>query len=123
MKIEMERTGGVGNIRLAAAVDTASRQLVFGAARRSRTLAPEEARQLEAGVEAARFFELPSVLRGPRPDPDRFEYTVTLEADGRRHTVRASEAAVPPALRALLDDLTRLAMGKPLSATEGGARR
>ena len=93
MKIQFERTGGVAGLRLIATVDAGA-------------LALEEARKLQAMVEEARFFELPSTLSHVQPGADRFQYTVTVEIQGRRHTVEIAEGAAPPRLRPLLDRLT-----------------
>ena len=93
MKIEFERTGGIAGLRLTATVHADA-------------LAPEEARKLQAMVEEARFFELPSTLSHVQPGADRFQYTVTVEIQGRRHTVEIAEGAAPPRLRPLLDRLT-----------------
>ena len=63
-------------------------------------------------VEAAGFFELPEELAGPGGGADRFLYTLTVEMDGRRHTVRTAEAAAPAALRSLIRWLTNTARAR-----------
>lgn len=73
------------------------------------TLPPEDARALQEMVNAAGFFELPAMITGSAAGADRFQYTVTVEAAGRRHTVRTSDAAAPASLRPLLEWLTQTA--------------
>lgn len=91
MRIELRRSGGfAGNIRRPPLVaDTA-------------TLPEEEARELEALVEAA--------LAGARPSPapagvDRMQLELAVEHDGGRRSAAFDEAAAPEALRELLKRL------------------
>jgi hypothetical protein len=60
-------------------------------------------------VDAARFFDLPAVIASPTPGADRFQYKITVEAEGRRHTVEVGEAAVPGNLQPLIQRLITLA--------------
>lgn len=90
MRISFERTGGFAGISRTTTVDTA-------------TLPPEEANQLRQLVEAADFFHLPATITPPTPQPDRFQYQLTVEENGQQHTVRVSEQAAPDALRRLLE--------------------
>jgi hypothetical protein len=112
MRINFERSGGFANIRLTAEADTDARELIFGAARVKRSLSPDEARNLEEMVKAADFFNLPAATTRPTQGADRFQYVVSVEVDGKRHTVQISEAVTSATLRPLLDFLTKLAMGK-----------
>jgi hypothetical protein len=112
MRIHFERSGGFANIRLSAEADTDARELIFGAARVKRSLSAEEARKLEEMVKAADFFNSPAAATRPAQGADRFQYIVTVEVGGKRHTVQTSEAVAPAGLRPLLDFLTKLAMGK-----------
>jgi len=96
MRIHFERTGGFAGMRMTATVNTES-------------LSSEEARDLQEMVEAAGFFDLPAVITTPTPGADRFYYKLTVEAEGRQHTVEMGEAAVPEALRPLLQRLTAVA--------------
>ena len=111
MKIHFERSGGFANIRLTAEADTDARELIFGAARVKKSLSPDEARNLEAMVKAADFFNLPATTQ-PAQGADRFQYVLTVESGGKRHTVQTSEASATPGLRPFFDFLTKLAMGK-----------
>ena len=96
MRIEFERSGGFAGMRLRATVQTTA-------------LPAEEAREIEALVLAADFFNLPRVLSAPRPGADMFCYEVSVADGERRHAVRADDAAVPPSLQPLLRRLTRMA--------------
>ncbi len=99
LKIQWERTGGFAGMRMAGSIDSGS-------------LSGEEARRLHQLVEAAGFFELPEELAGPAGGADRFLYTLTVEMDGRRHTVRTGEAAAPAALGCLIRWLTNAARAR-----------
>jgi hypothetical protein len=67
---------------------------------------------LEEILDAADFFGLPAALLPSRPDADRFQNVVTVESTDRRHSVRTTDKAAPKALRALLEYLTRVSMGR-----------
>lgn len=66
-------------------------------------LSPEESAELEGILEKARFFELPT---GPRPVPkgaaDYYQYTVTIEVGGRRHTIKLADPVEDPNLQRLI---------------------
>ena len=98
LKVQWERTGGFAGMRMAGSID-------------SRSLSDADARRLHELVEAAGFFELPEVLSGAAGGADRFLYTLTVEIDGRRHTVSTGEAAAPAALKSLIGWLTKAARG------------
>ncbi len=100
MKIEYERTGGVAGMRMAATID-------------SDRLSPEEARQLEQNLAAARFFDLPAAPAAPGgTGADRFHYRISVESAGRKHTIDFGEAAMPESLQPLVRQLTLLARSK-----------
>ncbi len=96
MRIQFERTGGFAGMRLAATIDTA-------------TLPADQANTLPGLIEAAHFFDLPAQIPAPPQAADQFHYRVTIEAEGKRHTVEAGEGAASPALQALFQQLTQLA--------------
>ena len=57
----------------------------------------------------AGFFHLPETLAGEAPQPDRFQYRLTVAADdGREHTVAFAEEAASPALNELVAALQAL---------------
>lgn len=74
----------------------------------SRELPPAQAEALEAQVRAARFFELPSVVGASSPGADRMRYTLSIEENGRRHTVQFLDPVEEPQLRALLELVQKL---------------
>jgi hypothetical protein len=96
MRIEFERSGGFAGMQLAVSVDT-------------RDLAPRDAELLESAVEAAGFSQLPRRLVSAAPGADRFQYNLLVEEGGRRHEVQAGEAAIPDALRPLIEHMSKLA--------------
>lgn len=96
MRIDFERTGGFAGMRLAATIDTA-------------TLPADQADSLQSLIDQAHFFDLPAKIPAPPNVVDQFNYRVTLEAEGKRHTVEVGEASASPAVQALLQQLTLLA--------------
>jgi hypothetical protein len=91
MRISLKRSGGFTGIPLSITVDTT-------------TLSPEETIQFQQMVEAADFFHLPATIPAA-PQPDRFQYQVTVEEQDRTHRVSVGESAVPPTLKPLLNRL------------------
>ena len=96
MRIDYERTGGFAGMRLAAKIDSAA-------------LPADQAGALQNAVAAARFFDLPAKIPAPPQVADQFQYHVTIEAEGKRHTVDVGEGSASPALQDLLQRLTQLA--------------
>lgn len=94
MRLLFERTGGFAGMKLQRAFDFDE-------------LPPGDAKQLDALVRKARFFDLPPHLKSPSPGPDRFHYKLTIENEAGIRTVEASEACVPDEMRPLIDWLTR----------------
>jgi len=80
------------------------------AAINSDTLPDAEASELKQLVDRAGFFDLPA---SPGPSggggADQFVCRVTIETEGRRHTVETTDAAAPPALQPLLAWLNQAA--------------
>jgi hypothetical protein len=95
----MERTGGFAGMRVLTTIDT-------------ETLPPEQARELESLVEAASFFELPARAKTTPSGADHFNYRISIEAEGRKHTVETSDEVAPETLRPLLRRLTALARSR-----------
>jgi hypothetical protein len=92
MQIEFERSGGFAGMSLKTAIDTKS-------------LPAEEAKQLRQLVDAADFFNLPPKIAPKTPQPDRFQYQLTVRENDKQHTVEVGEQATPGTLRPLLDRL------------------
>ena len=99
MRIVFERTGGFAGMRLKASLEEGS-------------LAPREVRRLHKLLRESRFFELPLRMEAPVSRPDRFQYRLTVEKDNCIHTVQASEDAIPPEMRPLVEWLTAAARQK-----------
>jgi hypothetical protein len=96
MRISFERTGGFAGISKKTTVDTA-------------TLPPNEAQELPRLVEVAGLFNLPEKITSPNQESDRFQYKLTVEDQGKQHTITVSEAALPGTLRPLIDWLNQVA--------------
>ena len=101
VKVQFERSGGFTGIKRAVTVD-------------SQSLPPGEARELKERVERADFFNLPTEIIGQK-GADQFVYTLTVESEGRRHTVRTGDTAAPERLKPLIEWLT--AQARASSAT------
>jgi len=96
MRISFERTGGFAGITKKTTVDTAE-------------LPANEAKTLLQLVEAADLFRLPERITSPSPQSDRFQYKLTVEDNGKQHTVTVSEAGLPGTLRPLIEWLQTIA--------------
>lgn len=69
----------------------------------SAALSEEDAGELTRLVEAARFFERPTVVGAPpRGAADYRLYTITVEDRGRRHTVKCTDPVEDPTVQELL---------------------
>ncbi|WP_199290366.1 protealysin inhibitor emfourin [Leptolyngbya sp. FACHB-36] len=89
MQVSFERSGGFAGMLMTTTVDTAS-------------LPSEQSAQLRRLVDAADFFRLPATIPSGA-QPDRFQYQITVEEDGRRHSVTVGEAAMPGTMRPLVE--------------------
>ena len=96
MNIRFERSGGFAGLRHTRSI-------------RSDELSAEEQKRLTDLVEAARFFELPAVLRSSVSGADRFQYKIGVETGQLKHTVQVDEAAVPDQLQPLIAWLKKVA--------------
>jgi hypothetical protein len=65
-------------------------------------LPPEQAEKLKQMIQDADFLHLPAVIASRPPEPDRFQYKIEVDLDGRRHAVTVSEDAMPVGLRPLI---------------------
>jgi hypothetical protein len=89
MRVSLKRSGGFAGVSMQTTVDTA-------------TLPPAEAAQLQNLVAAADFFRLPETIAS-RGQPDRFQYQLAIEENGRQHTVTVGESAMPGPLNPLIE--------------------
>jgi hypothetical protein len=98
MRIEFSQEGGIGyfpGLNRPVTVDV-------------ERLDEAEAEELKRLVEAARFFDLPASIGVPaRGAADYQRYILSIEDDGRRHTVRALVPVEDPALRELVEAVRR----------------
>ena len=90
MRINFERSGGFAGMVISKVVDSTS-------------LSPDKANQMRQLVDAADLFRLPSTITSRTTQPDRFQYRLTVEDNGKQHTVEVGEQAVPGTLRPLLE--------------------
>ena len=66
-------------------------------------LPKQESDELKRLVNATRFFDLPTVIGTPLPGAaDYRQYTITLEDNGKQHSVRLTDPIEDPNLQALL---------------------
>ncbi|XGV95156.1 MAG: protealysin inhibitor emfourin [Leptolyngbya sp. BL-A-14] len=87
MHVTLERSGGFTGIPLTLTLDTA-------------TLSSEQVTQLRHLVEVADFFHVSAPpIQG---QPDRFEYTITIQDGDRVRTITVGEAAMPEPMKTLL---------------------
>jgi Emfourin len=94
-KISFERTGGFMGRKVSATLDL-------------NDLPDSQATALEGLLDKADFFELPEDLTKP-PMPDAFTYTITVNKEGKQHSVRVTDATAPNDLRPLLEELSKQA--------------
>ena len=97
MRIEFTRSGGFAGMRVAKVLNTDE-------------MPEAEALALKELVTSAGFFDLPESLRSR--GADKFQYEITIESDGRTHTVTADEGAVPSALVPLVKRLESYALSR-----------
>ena len=95
MRISWERTGGFAGISKHKSLDTASLTL-------------EESQQLLTLIEAVDFFNLPPHIATESIYPDSFEYILTVEDEGKQHSVIITETALTDNLRTLIELLNHL---------------
>lgn len=72
-------------------------------------LPDDEAKSLMRMIVEADFFNIPENLAG-RSTPDEFQYTISVQTAGTKHTVYASDTTIPRSLTRLVKELTVLKM-------------
>ncbi len=66
-------------------------------------LPEQESDELKRLVNVTRFFDLPPVMGSPSPGAaDYRQYTITLQDEGKQHTVHVTDLIEDPNLQALL---------------------
>ncbi|GHO86499.1 protealysin inhibitor emfourin [Dictyobacter formicarum] len=73
----------------------------------SATLSAQNANEMRQLVQAANFFELPAVQDKPARGADYRTYHITVEDNGRSHTLQVSDPIRDPQLQALLSFVQR----------------
>jgi hypothetical protein len=68
----------------------------------------DQAETLRRLLDKAKFFEL-SENPPTRPNPDGFQYTITVEIDSAKHTIHTSDTSAPEELPPLLQELSQRA--------------
>lgn len=76
-------------------------------------LSAAEMSDVEKMVDEAAFFDLPGEMPAPDPRANGYHYMVAVENEGKEHTVKVSEAAIPEKLQPLIDMLSQAAMRRP----------
>ena len=72
----------------------------------SNTLPAQQANKLKQLLDDVSFFDLPSVINAPPAGAaDYRQYTITVDDDGKHHTVLATDLIQDPKLQVLLDYL------------------
>ncbi len=94
MIIHLVRTGGFGGMRREVRIETGS-------------LPAAEREPLERLVGETGFFSLPARFPKPKKGADYFTYSVTVEDEGRMHTVEAAQPSLPENLRPLIRELSK----------------
>jgi hypothetical protein len=88
MRIICERTGGFAGLTLKAEVDSAR-------------LTPAETRKLKKLVEEGRLLDQPAQTSGAMPD--QYQYDLTVEGEGRTHSIQTNDAAASEKMLELID--------------------
>jgi Emfourin len=89
----------------------------------SDALSAEDADTLHRKVEEAGLLESHEEPRAEPAHADELTYEVTIEQEGRHRTVRATESAMPEAVRALVEWADSVPEGKTTIQPPGGGRR
>lgn len=89
MKVRLVRSGGFAGVRFKAELDSVR-------------LPEEGAQRLARLVKDSGVLALPAGGAARPAGADRFAYRLTVETEGREHTVEIGEQEVPPALEPLI---------------------
>ena len=108
MRVHFKRSGGFAGMPLSVTVDVDA-------------LPAADSRHLRELIDATNFFSLPARLTAPVPGGDRFQYSVAIETPEGQHTVEIHEAAVPPAVRPLLEWLQSAARARREAGPRAGS--
>jgi emfourin len=95
MRVYCKKTGGIAGLKISAEVD-------------SKQLSPAEVQEMEKLVERARLFDQPA-KPSVGATPDQFQYEITVEDQGMRHSFATNDAAASDELLDLVDWLIAVA--------------
>lgn len=91
MIIHIERSGGIAGIPFTKTID-------------SHTLPESKKEKLQTLITETDFFHLSSEI-STSSERDRFQYTITIEYQSRKHTVIFDEKTLPKSLQTLINTL------------------
>lgn len=94
MLIQFESRGGFAGIRKDTKLN-------------SESIPSKVAQELLELIDKADFFNLPEKFPVPKMGADYFQYTLTIEKEGEKHTIEISDPSVPATLRPLLQFLSK----------------
>jgi hypothetical protein len=95
MRIIFNRSGGLMGLKSSITIDLDD-------------LPPDQAGTLSSLVDKAHFFSLTENPPIP-PNPDGFQYTITVEAGTNKRTIHTTDTSAPEELRPLLQELSQMA--------------
>ena len=95
MRIIFERSGGIMGLKSSLTIKLDELPL-------------DQAETLRRLLDESKFFTL-TEKPPTRPNPDGFQYTITVEIDTAKRTVHTSDTSAPEELRPLLQELSRRA--------------
>lgn len=96
MKIEVERSGCFAGIKPTTySID-------------ENPVTSVEAHQLEELLEKASFFNMPSKFPSTKRGADYCTYRITVQKEGRQHTVTATDITMPADLRHIIESIINL---------------
>ena len=99
--IQFKRTGGFAGLCVATDLDPDS-------------LPAARAGAIRQMIREAGFFDLPAVFPALSQGADRFQYNLTIEDNGKRHSVEIHDTEdLPGSLKQLLKVLTDIARSRP----------
>ncbi|MGR9043715.1 MAG: protealysin inhibitor emfourin [Gammaproteobacteria bacterium] len=78
------------------------------------SLPTEQAQAIRRLINEVGFFDLPGFFPASGQGADRFQYNLTIEDDGKRHSVEIHDTeTLPEPLKQLLKVLTDIARSRP----------
>lgn len=86
--IRFERSGGFTGIAVDKTID-------------SLQLEKKERELVWQMIDGSRFFSLPAEKKG-KPQPDKFNYKITIQTAGKKHMIECSQTSVPDSLKELI---------------------